>query len=238
MPRVMTTLATVTCPHGGVGTSIPSLPIWSIEGGFALREGDQGVLSCPFLPPCVGYTLRSMGLNATMLDGSPVILETDFNQTHTGLPLLIVEHNHAVDNSVPSPVPIGGEAPPLSPELLDTTPPTVVPAPPVGVFNLVTQLPVMLPITFTLSSAFPLQWILTRVSEPPLATNSDLTNGDPTGAVVVPAGGAWDSPSLVVTLTLSAAYLTALGAGIHHFYMTAVNQRGLSSWQQAVVTVS
>ena len=234
----MTTLATVTCPHGGVGTSIPSLPIWSIEGGFALREGDQGVLSCPFLPPCVGYTLRSMGLNASMLDGSPVILETDFNQTHTGLPLLIAEHNHAVDNSVPAPVPIGGEAPPLSPELLDATPPTVVPAPPVGVFNLVTQLPVTLPITFTLSSAFPLQWILTRVSEPPLATNSDLTNGDPTGAVVVPAGGAWDSPSLVVTLTLSAAYLTALGAGVHHFYMTAVNQRGLSAWQQAVVTVS
>jgi len=102
----------------------------------------------------------------------------------------------------------------------------------------VTQLPVTLPITFTLSSAFPLQWILTRVSEPPLATNSDLTNGDPTGAVVVPAGGGWDSPSLVVTLTLSAAYLTALGAGVHHFYMTGVNQRGLSAWQQAVVTVS
>ena len=234
----MTTLATVTCPHGGVGVSTPSLPIWSIEGGLALREGDQGVLSCPFLPPCVGYTLRSMRLNASVLGGVPVILETDFNQTYTGLPLSIVEHNHAIDNSVPTPIPIGEAAPPLSPELLDTTPPTVVPVPPAGAFNVITQLPVTLPITFTLSSPFPLQWILTRVSEPPLATTSDLTNGDPTGAVVVPPGGAWGSSILVVTLTLSAAYLTALGAGIHHFYMTAVNQRGLSAWNQAIVTVN
>ncbi len=238
MPRVMTTLATVTCPHGGIGTSTPSLPIWSIEGGFALREGDQGILSCPFLPPCIGYTLRSMGLNASLLGGVPVILETDFNQTYTGLPLLIVEHNHALDNSVPAPVPIGGTAPPLNPALLDAVPPVIVPTPAAGAFNTTTQLPVSLPITFTLSGAFPLQWILTRVSEPPLATTSDLTNGDPAGAMVTPSGGSWDTPSLVVTLTMSAAYLTSLGIGLHHFYMTAVSQRGLSSWREAVVTVS
>jgi hypothetical protein len=179
-----------------------------------------------------------MRLNASVINGVPVILETDFNQTHTGLPLSIVEHNHAIDNSVPAPIPPGGTAPPLSPALLDAVPPTVVPVPPVGVFNLITQLPVSLPITFTLSSPFPLQWILTRVSEPPLATTADLTNGDPAGALVVPLGGAWGTPVLVVTLTLSAAYLTTLGAGVHHFYMTAVSQRGLSAWNEAVVTVS
>ena len=95
-----------------------------------------------------------------------------------------------------------------------------------------------IPLTFTLTSAFPLKWVLIRVSEPPLSTHADLTNGDPAGAVVAPAGGDWNTPLLTVTLTLSAAYLTSLGPGRHHFYMTGVSQRGLSFYQESIVTVS
>src|SRR5262245_38521717 len=130
MPRIMTTNATVLCPHGGTGTSIPSVPIWNIEGGIALRDGDTGTLSCPFLPPCVVYTLHSIGLNATTIAGANAILETDFNQTFTGLPLLITEHHHTFDNSTPAPIANGADAPALSPELLDLIQPVVVAAPP------------------------------------------------------------------------------------------------------------
>src|SRR2546423_13209144 len=116
MPQVMTTNATVVCPHGGVGQSTPTSPKWRVEGGLVLRENDPGVLSCNFLPPCVGYQLRSMGLNASKLDGAHVILVTDFNQTFTGLPLKISEVHHTIDNSTPAPIPVGQEAPPLAPE--------------------------------------------------------------------------------------------------------------------------
>ncbi|MEO8049531.1 MAG: hypothetical protein ABI833_03875 [Acidobacteriota bacterium] len=237
MPRIMTTNATVFCPHGGVGTSIPTMPIWNIEGGIALREGDSGTLTCPFLPPCVGYTLRSMKLNAATIGGVNAILETDFNQTFTGLPLLIADHHHTIDNSTPAPIPNGAEAAALSPELADIVAPLITVVPPGAPFVILTPVPTI-PVTFTLNSAFPSKWILTRVSEPPSATHADLTNGDPTGAIVAPAGGDWDTPSLIVTLTLSAAYLTALGTGLHHFYLTGVNRRGLSSVQECIITVS
>ena len=114
MPRIMTTNATVFCPHGGAGMSIPTMPIWDIEGGIALREGDTGTLTCSFPVPCAGYVLRSMKLNATTIGGANAILETDFNQTFTGLPLAITEHHHAIDNSTPAPIPNGGQAAALS----------------------------------------------------------------------------------------------------------------------------
>jgi hypothetical protein len=186
----------------------------------------------------VGYTLRSMGLNATKLDGAKAILVTDFNRSFTGLPLTMTETHQAIDNSSPGALALGADAPPPSAEMLDVAPPVVVAAPPVGVFNSVTQLPPALPVTFTLSSPFPLQWILTRVSEPPNAGHEDLTNGLPPGAVAAPAGGAWNSPSLTVTLTMNAAYMTALGTGVHRFYMTGVSRRGLSAWAECVLTVS
>jgi hypothetical protein len=178
-----------------------------------------------------------MKLNATTIGGANAILETDFNQTVTGLPLAITEHHHTIDNSTVAPIPNGGQAEALSPELLDVVPPIVVPIPPAAPFVMATPVP-SIPITFTLTAAFPAQWILIRVSEPPNGTHAELTNGDPAGAVVAPAGGAWDTSALVVTLTLSAAYLTGLGIGRHHFYMTGVSRRGLSSVQESVITVS
>ena len=125
----------------------------------------------------------------------------------------------------------------MSPELLDAVPPVVVPLPPAAPFAIAIPVPSIF-ITFTLTTAFPAQWILKRFSEPPNGTHADLTNGDPAGAVVTPAGGAWDTPTLVVTLTLSAAYLSSLGIGLHHFYMSGVSRRGLSSVQECVITVS
>jgi hypothetical protein len=237
MPQLMTTNALVFCPHGGKGTSIPSSLKWSIQGGFVLRENDTGVLACPSVPSCAGYVLKSMHLNATVIDGVPAVLVTDFNQTRTGLPLLIAETHTTLDNSTPAPVPAGADAPPLSPELLDTTPPAVVPMMPIAAFNSITMLPVTLPLTFIVSSPFPLKWVATRLSEPPNAGHADLTEGAP-GAVPAPAGGVWTAPVLTVTLTLSAAYMAGLGIGIHHFYLTGVNKRGLSASAESVLTVT
>jgi len=237
MPQLMTTNALVFCPHGGKGTSIPSSLKWSIQGGFVLRENDTGVLACPSVPSCAGYVLKSMHLNTTVIDGAAAVLVTDFNQTTTGLPLLIAETHTTLDNSTPAPVPAGADAPPLSPELLDTTPPVVVPVMPIATFNSITMLPVTLPLAFTVSSPFPLKWVATRLSEPPNAGHADLTNGAP-GAVLAPAGGVWTAPALTVTLTLSAAYMAGLGIGIHHFYFTGVNQRGLSASAESVLTVT
>jgi hypothetical protein len=37
---------------------------------------------------------------------------------------------------------------------------------------------------------------------------------------------------------MDAVFMAALGAGLHHFYFTAVTRRGLSSWKETVLTVS
>jgi hypothetical protein len=220
-----------------VGTGTPANPKWVVEGGIVLRENDPGMLSCIFVPPCGGYILRSMGLNASKIDGVPVILATDFQQSFTGLPLLIVESNHTTDNSTPAPIPPGQGAPPLPPELLDTTQPVVVPAPFALAFDSNTQTPPTLSATFTLTHPYPLRWVLTRVSEPPASSHADVTSGEGT-AQVVPSGGAWSTPSLTVTLTMDAVYMTDLGKARHHFYMTGVSQRGISACAECVLTVS
>jgi hypothetical protein len=231
MPRVLTTNAIITCPHGGIGTTVPAAPILNIDGGFVVRDNDAGVLSCVFVPPCVGYTLRSMGLNTTELLGAPAVLETDFNQTLTGLPLLIQETQQALtDDSAPGP---GG----LSAEMLDNTPPVVAAVPPALAFNSVTGLPVTGLTTFNLSAQHPLKWILTRVSLPPNAGTADLTGGAP-GAVVAPSGGDWGTPAQAVTLTMTAAFMAALGPGVHQFYMTAVTKRGISAHTVFTLTVT
>ena len=118
MPQWLTTNATVLCPHGGKGTTAPSSTKFTIGGGAVAVEGDTGTLACPFGPlPCVGYTLVSMGLNATTIDGRRTILVTDFNRTQTGLPLAMVETHQGLDNSTVVPLPAGGA--PLPPELAE-----------------------------------------------------------------------------------------------------------------------
>ena len=238
MPQVLTSNALIICPHGGIGTSVASDPKWSIQGGLVLLENDTGTLACPFLPfPCIGYQLRSMGLNATRIGLRKVILATDFNQSLTGLPLTMTEFHQVVDNSTPASIPVGQSAPPLSSELADAINPIVVAAPHVLAFNSTTMAPPTLATTFTLTSAFPLLWQLTQINEP-LASSVDATNGVPPGLTVSPAGGDWSVSPLVVTLTMTAAYMAALGVGLHHFYMTGVSRRGLSGHFEVVLTVS
>lgn len=238
MPKVLTTNAQILCPHLGVGTSSPSDPKWTINGGTVLLENDTGTLSCPFFQlPCVGYQLKSMGLNATLVDGRRVILDTDFNQTFTRLPLRIQEFHQTIDNSTIAPIPPGQQAPPLPPELADTVKPVVTTAPPKLAFDLTTKLPPSLITTFRLFSDHPLEWILTLINEPD-GSHSDITNGLPPLVVVAPPGGSWHTPPLIVTVSMTTAYLAGLKPGKYHFFLTAVNRRGLSNYDEAVLTVS
>lgn len=238
MPQILTTNAVIQCPHSGHGTSIPTSNKWSINGGIVLVENDMGTIAgCSSPYQCGGYQLRSMGLNATLIDNRKVILVTDFNLTTTGLPLLITESHSTIDNSTPAAIPAGQTAPPLSPALLDMVPPIVSATSSPLTFSSTTMLPAVLAVTFTLSSAFPLKWLLTRLS---LAqgTHGDLTSGSPALADVTPSGGEWLTPFLSVTLKMTATYMAGLGIGMHEFYMTGVSQRGLSGNRKAVLTVS
>jgi hypothetical protein len=108
---------------------------------------------------------------------------------------------------------------------------------PIATFSSTTMTPATLPLAFVVSSLFPLKFVATRLSDPPNAGNEDLTNGA-AGAVVTPAGGDWTTPVLTVTLTLSAAYMASLGIGVHRFYVTGVNKRGLSASAESLLTVT
>ena len=238
MPKVLTTNAQIFCPHGGKGISIPTDPKWSVNGGAVLLENDTGTLACPFLAcPCVGYTLRSMGLNSTLVVGRKVILVTDFNTTLTGLPLILEEFHSTIDNSTPAPIPPGQPAPPLSLAMLDAAPPVVTPTPQTLAFNTSSGSPPTLTVTFSLVSAFPMQWFLTLINEP-LKSHADMTNGLPPGLTIAPAGGGWNTSFLTITMTMTAAFMTSLTPGKHHFYMTGVSQRGLTGYTEVVLTVT
>jgi hypothetical protein len=235
MPQVLTENATILCPHMGKGTSVSSTRVWSVNSGFVLVEGDTGVLACPFLPlPCAGYTLRSMGLNATVIQGRKVVLATDFNQTLTGLPLTIFETHPVIDNSTPAPLPAGAASQPLAPELLDTANPVVTAVTPALAFS--NSAPAPLNASFKLSSTFPMSWVLTLIKTV-VPGNLDLTNGAP-GAVVTPSGGSWSTPSLSVSVAMTQAFLAALGIGKHSLYMTGINKRGLNAYAECSITVS
>ena len=237
MPQVLTTNALIMCPHGGQGPSIPANDMWSVSGGTVLLQNDMGVIKgCLSAYQCGGYQLRSMGLNATKVDGRKVILVTDFNQTLTGLPLMMPESHTTVDNSTPAPLEAGEPVPPLSPPMLDVIPPVINATPTTLAFTITSNNPPVNVITFTLSGAFPLKWILTRQSLTQ-GTHEDLTKGLPSLADVLPSGGGWNTPFLTVTLTMTATYMAGLRSGTHEFYMTGVSQRGLSGYQKAVLAV-
>ncbi len=238
MPQLLTTNALILCPHGGKGTSVPSVPKWSVNGSFVLVENDVGTLACPFVPlPCGGYKLRSMGLNATRIDGRKAMLATDFNQSFTGLPLIITEFHQAFDNSTPAPLPPGGATTPLDPFLTDLLKPIVTGGPPALAFNLTQLQPAVATATFNLFSDHPLRWILTLINETP-PSHHDLTGGLPPNLTLAPSGGAWPTPALTVTLTMTAAYMSSLGLGRHHFFMSGVSRRGLTNFTAIILTVS
>lgn len=236
MPQVLTTTATITCPHGGTGTTTPASQDVQSGTGIVTVEGDVGTLSCPFTVPCASYTLASMGLNATTIGGKKVILATDIQKSVTGLPLVIVETTTTIDDSTPSPLPDGASSQELAPEMLDLVPPVVIAVPPAVPFTITVMQPATAPITFTLTSAFPLSWSLSLLNTVTLQS-LDATDGLP-GMVVAPSGGAWDAPSLTVMATMTAAFMAALGPGTHWLYMTGVSKRGKSAFGVATIVVS
>jgi hypothetical protein len=247
MPKIWTANAKVTCPHGGGGKSItiPSPRLATIEGGEILLDGDQGVFDSPpclNTPPCAGYALHSMGLNATSIKGRPVMLVSDFTQTYTGFPVTVVETHVVDDKTLPGTPPATGTV--IPPEMQENDQPTVVCAPPKLLFSIAafgsTSQPATLPFTFSLSSQFPLRWMLWQVGPP--ATQLDLTAGLPSQVTVVPAGalpdGTWSSPSATVSVTITGTYAATLAPGNHEFVLTAVNRRGFSKFDKGVLVVS
>lgn len=234
MPLVLTTNAVITCPHGGVGTTFPLSPIWTVNGGFVTADGDSGTLTCLFIPPCSGYTLKSMGLNATKIDSKNAMLVTDFTQSFTGLPLTIEDFHTTSDDSTPAPIPTGQSAPPPSPALADLIPPVIVATPPTLPFSLSAPAPVAF--NFSLSTDYPLQWILTLIN-PQTAQHFDLTNGAP-GVTVTPSGGSWTTPTLDVAVVMTPAFVAPLLVGTSQLYMIGVSQRGSSGKAIATITIT
>lgn len=236
MPSLLTTNAIITCPHGGVGTTVPSNPIVSVAGGYVCCEGDVGTLSCAFPVPCAGYTLKSMGLNATLINGMRAVLSTDFQQSLTGLPLTISDPNFAIDSSSVASLPPDTSDPQVPVELQDEIAPTVIAVPPVAAFSIVTMMPPSMPVVFTLTHPFPLSWQLT-LQNGTLLTSVDVTNGFP-GLIVAPSGGDWSSPVLPVSVTMTAAFMAALTPGLHTLYMTGISKRGIQAHGKVDITVS
>jgi hypothetical protein len=246
MPKIWTENAKVSCPHGGGGRNIPAPPrLAKISGGEIMLDGDQGIFDSPpclNTPPCAGYALKSMGLNATSIQGRAVMLVSDFTQTYTGFPVTVVESHVVNDKTLPATPPASGQV--IPPEMQENDKPTVVCVPPQLPFSIATfsstSQPAMLPFTFSLSSQFPLKWMLWQVGPP--FTKLDVTSGLPSQVTVVPVGaspdGTWLSPSATVMVTITGTYAATLAPGNHEFVLTAVNRRGFSKFDKGVLAVS
>jgi hypothetical protein len=238
-PQVLTTNAKILCPHGNLGISTSGDPTWSVNGGMVLVEGDHGSFPpCPSQVQCGGYTLKSMGLNATQIKGKKVILVTDFNQTDSGLPITMSELHKVIDKTSPAPIPSGQDAPPLPPPLADETEPLIDVAPSGPfTFTISSNTPATVEVTFKLTSAHPLKWILTLVHEQPGTSSEQLNDSQPAGLTLTPSDSSWNASPLSITLKMIAAYMNTLAPGDHIFFMTAVSQRGLPSFRKLVLTV-
>jgi hypothetical protein len=241
MPQVLTTNAQILCAHLSPAQKNPPLaPLWTIDGGTVLVEGDSGTFpTCPSNFQCGGYLLRSMSLNATQVTGKKVILVTDFNQTFSGLPITMIETHPVFDETTPAAIPDGQPAPPLPPEMTDLVKPVVISSLPALAFNKTTNTPPSVLVTFTLTSAHPMRWILTQIDEPgPPPNTHDQTNVQPAGMTLNPSGGVWNISPLLINLTMTAAFMATLLPGDHRFSLTGVSQRGLSNFAEVVLTVS
>ncbi|HEY6245733.1 MAG TPA: hypothetical protein VIX17_17405 [Pyrinomonadaceae bacterium] len=239
MPQVATTNTQILCGHLTPATKNPPLaPLWTIDGGTVLVEGDSGsFFSCPSTFKCGGYVLKSMGLNATEVTGKKVILVTDFNLTTSGLPITMIDIHPVFDETTPAAIPDGQPAPPLPPEMTDLIKPVVTASLTTQLFTISTNTPPSVVVTFTLISAHPMQWILTQLDEPEHQTNNRTTT-QPPGMTITPSGGVWNVSPLNLTLTLTGAFMATLMPGIHRFFLTGVSQRGLSSFAELELTVA
>ena len=240
MPKIWTANAKVSCPHGGGGTSQAIPPrLAKISGGEILLDGDQGVFDsppCTNTPPCVGYACRSMGLNATSIQGRPVMLVSDFTQTYTGFPVTVVESHVVDDKTLPGTPPATGQV--IPPEMQETDTPTVVCVPP--------SAPVL---DRGLQQHEPAgDAALHLLALEPVPAEVDALAGRAAGdaarrhrrhpgqVTVVPVGaspdGTWSSPSATVSVTITGTYAATLAPGNHEFVLTAVNRAGLLEVRQ------
>ncbi|MGN6717849.1 MAG: hypothetical protein ACTHLX_10700 [Candidatus Binatia bacterium] len=245
MPKVITRNAIIRCPHGGIGQSMPSQTAVLVGGAPVLVDGDTGVIqNCSNVPPagvpCAGYVLRSMHLNAVTVDGRSALIDTDFEKSLTGYPLVMTEFHQVEDRSLRVTIPPGGTLT-TPPELQDTDKPTVVAVPPALGFSKVgfanTGAPTFLSTTFTLTSTFPNRWMLTLVVPP---GSSDVTSSSSPQVTVQPSGGFWNASPLTVTVTLAGAYITTLPVfpAKVSLVMVAINRRGRSASAETVLEVS
>ncbi|HEY8225208.1 MAG TPA: hypothetical protein VIG25_08040 [Pyrinomonadaceae bacterium] len=241
MPQVVTTNAQILCAHLSQAQKDPPLaPLWTIDGGTVLVEGDSGKFpDCPSTIKCGRYQLRSMGLNASLVAAKRVVLVTDFNQSFTGLPITMIETHHVLDETTPAAIPDGQPAPPLPPEMTDLAKPEITTTLLALNFTISTMKPPSVLVTFELTSEHPLLWRLTQIDEPgPIPGNHDRTNSQPAGMTVTPSGGVWNVPLLKIDLSMTAAFMATLLPGIHRFVMIGVTQRGISHFTQSVLTVA
>jgi hypothetical protein len=239
MPRVLTTNAQILCAHFTPAVKDPPLaPLWTIDGGTVLVEGDSGkFLSCPSPAQCGEYHLLSMGLNATEVASKRVILVTDFNLTSSGLPITMIDTHQVFDETAPAAIPDGQSAPPLPPEMTDLAKPVVSSSPTTLGFNKTSMTPPSVLVTFTLTSAHPMRWMLTQIDEPE-GTTIDRTNVQPAGMTVSPSGGVWNVSPLIINMTMTSAFMGTLSLLKHRFFLTGVSQRGLSNFAEVVLTVT
>ena len=82
MIPILTTLATIQCPHGGTVLLSTSNTLVQIDGGYALLLTDvHAVVGCPFTTPAPKYqpcvSVRWMsGATQTRVNQIPVLLQT------------------------------------------------------------------------------------------------------------------------------------------------------------------
>jgi hypothetical protein len=162
------------------------------------------------------------------------MLETDFIQSVTGFPLVVIETHVVHDNTPPPGMSFGESGPP--PQLKTDDKPVVVAAPPVGAFSLTTQMPPTIPFVFTMSSAFPRRWTLWHLT--PVGMKMDITNGLPGNINVIPPGGQFLGQQMVITVTVMGTYASTMVPGLHTIVCTAVNHRGMSAFAEAKLTIS
>ena len=156
---------------------------------------------------------------------------------------MTVTESHVVDDkTLPGTPPESGAV--IPPELQESDRPTVVCVPPTLPFSIATfsstSQPAALPLAFSLSSLYPLKWMLWQVGPP--ATQLDVTAGIPGQVTVLPVGGSpdgtWSSPSATVSVTVMGTYAATLVPGNHELVLTAVNRRGFAAFGKAILVVS
>jgi hypothetical protein len=121
--------------------------------------------------------------------------------------------------------------------MADMVKPSVNPPFMAGAFSITTVTPPTLVATFTLTAQNPMKWTLLLINETQ-QRHDDVTQVQPPGLTVTPSGGTWNTPTLVVIVTMTAAFMASLTAGKHHLYMTAISKRGLFDLAEYLLTVS